>query len=310
MRLRNWLAVVISVILLASAGMIGILLNRSELLAADDALLSDARALALHDGALVRQTQTRAAEELDDFLDEHTLKLGKNNATDRKALGTLVDESEAFQYGAMTSDPSGDELSASRTGGLPAATDTGWTPLRKQVAEGETGFSSIMRVNGTYLQAVGVPVLVDDAPKGVLIGLTEIAATALQKYVASLKDGTHTTTVVDSEGTIGITDAVAQMGTRADPAIRAALSTAGTFRFIEYSTTGGTRMLAAIVGLAGGGAYVRSQTLSSFDGGVRDESRTLNLILIAVLLIGIIAITAIGYRAFPDRHRGRHRGLL
>ena len=52
MRLRNWLAVVVSVLLLAAAGTIGILVNRSALRAADAVHRADSQALAVNNGSL------------------------------------------------------------------------------------------------------------------------------------------------------------------------------------------------------------------------------------------------------------------
>ena len=46
MRLRNWIAVLISVVLLLAMGTIGILVNRSALRAADTVHRADSRALA------------------------------------------------------------------------------------------------------------------------------------------------------------------------------------------------------------------------------------------------------------------------
>ena len=53
MRLRTWIAVVISVVLLAAAGTIGILVNRSALRAADTVHRADSRALGANNGKLV-----------------------------------------------------------------------------------------------------------------------------------------------------------------------------------------------------------------------------------------------------------------
>jgi diguanylate cyclase (GGDEF)-like protein/PAS domain S-box-containing protein len=308
MRLRTWIAVVISVILLAAAGTIGILVNRSALRAADAVHRADSRALAVNNGTLIRQLEMLSAAELNDFLGDHILHMGRDNATDEQALRALVTKSETFQYGALITDLSGAVLTASRTTGLPAADDTGWAPMRKLLLSGQAGFSSIMTVNGTYLQAVAVPIVVGGTPTGVLIGLNEIATTALQKYIESLRDETHLTMVVDADGTIGTTDTPDQMGRKVDPAIRTAMATAGTFTWIEYTTAGGTEMIAAVVGgVPGGGAYIRVQTLTSFDGAVHSKSQTLNLTLLAMLLIGVVAISALGYRTMLQRRRANER---
>src|SRR4051794_10050179 len=267
MRLRNWIAVVVSVLLLAAAGTIGILVNRSALRAADTVHRADSQALAVNNGTLTRQLQLLSASELADVPLDHVLQLSKNSVADRQVLNTLVAKSTTFAYGALLTDLSGNVLSSSRTDGIPPSTDPGWTPLRTQLAAGQPGFSAVMAVDGVYLQAVAVPVTVGGAPAGLLIGLNAVASTALQKYLETLRDATHTTSVVDSTGTIGATDDAANIGRKVDRATRAAIAkTPRTGAFVEYDS-GGTPMIAMVVGqLPGGGAYVRVQTKSSFDG--------------------------------------------
>jgi diguanylate cyclase (GGDEF)-like protein/PAS domain S-box-containing protein len=308
MRLRNWIAVVVSVLLLAAAGTIGILVNRSALRAADTVHRADSQALAVNNGTLTRQLQLLAASELAEFLTDHVLHLGKNSATDRQTLAALVAKSQTFGYGALITDLSGNVLTATRADGLPAADDAGWTPLRKLLAAGKPGFSSVMSVDGVHLQAVAVPIVVAQSAVGVLIGLNAVAATSLQRYLETLKDSTHTTIVVDANGTIGATDENKNIGKQVDPAIRAAIADAPRGGvFVEY-TAGGARMIALVVGqLPGGWAYVRVQPKSSFDGAVHSKSQTLNLTLLAIMLIGVTAVSILGYRSMIQRRRNDER---
>jgi diguanylate cyclase (GGDEF)-like protein/PAS domain S-box-containing protein len=304
MRLRNWLAVVVSVLLLAAAGTIGILVNRSALRAADAVHRADSQALAVNNGSLTRQLQLLTVAELQDVALDHVLELRRNSAADRQVLTTLVAKSLTFAYGALITDLSGNVLTSSRTDGVPPSTDPGWTPLRTELAAGQPGFSSVMTVDGVHLQAVAVPIVVAGSPAGLLIGLNAVASTSLQKYLATLKDATHTTSVVDSTGTIGATDSAANVGRKVDPAIRAAIGTTPrSGSFVEYRS-GDTRMIAMVVGrLPGGWAYVRVQTKSSFDGAVHAKSQTLNMTLLAIILIGITAISILGYRTVQQRRR-------
>jgi diguanylate cyclase (GGDEF)-like protein/PAS domain S-box-containing protein len=308
MRLRNWLAVVVSVLLLAAAGTIGILVNRSALRAADAVHRADSQALAVNNGSLTRQLQLISAAELADVPVDHALQVSRGSAADRQVLTTLVAKSSTFAYGALITDLSGNVLSSSRTDGIPPSTDAGWTPLRTQLAAGQPGFSSVMTVDGVALQAVAVPIERDGAPAGLLIGLNAVATTALQKYLTTLRDTTHSTSIVDSTGTIGATDNAANLGKKVDPAIRAAIATTPrSGSFVEYDS-GGTPMIAMVVGqLPGGWAYVRLQTKSSFDGAVHAKSQTLNVTLLAIILIGISAIFALGYRTVLQRRRNDAR---
>jgi diguanylate cyclase (GGDEF)-like protein/PAS domain S-box-containing protein len=59
--------------------------------------------------------------------------------------------------------------------------------------------------------------------------------------------------------------------------------------------------------MPGGWAYVRSQTLASFDGAVRGGSQSINLALLAMLLIGVVGITILGYRTQVQRRREEER---
>jgi diguanylate cyclase (GGDEF)-like protein/PAS domain S-box-containing protein len=308
-RLRNWIAVLVSVLLLAGAGTIGILVNRSAVRAADAVHRADALALGVNNGLLTGRLQMLAAAELNDFQSEHVLHLGEGNAADVLALRTLTAKSATFGYGALITDLRGDVLTASRSTGLPDAGDPGWVSLRRQLAAGQAGFSSIMAVDGNaYVQAVAVPILVSGTPAGVLIGLNAIGTTALQKYIETLRDGAHTTLVLDPAGRIGATDVTPNVGRTADPALVAALPGASAKgSFIEY-TAGDTDMIATVVGgLPGGWAYVRVQTRSSFDGAVHAKSQTLNLTLLAMLLIGVAAISILGYRTALQRRRADMR---
>ncbi len=96
MRLRNWIAVVVSVLLLAAAGSIGILVNRSAVQAADTVHRADSRALSVNNGLLIGQLQMLAAGELLEFGENNTLAFVRGNPADRRALATLVAKSETF----------------------------------------------------------------------------------------------------------------------------------------------------------------------------------------------------------------------
>ncbi|GAA0552108.1 hypothetical protein GCM10010172_38160 [Paractinoplanes ferrugineus] len=308
MRLRNWITVVISVLLLAAAGTVGFLVNRSALRAADSVHRSDSQALAVNNGLLTKQLQLLSAKELSSFLADHVLHLGRNSAADRQTLATLVAKSSTFAYGALITDLSGDVLTASRASGLPAPTDEAWKPLRAALLAGQPGFSSIMKVGDTYLEAVAVPIVVGEAPAGLLIGLNAVASTSLQQYLETLKDDTHTTVVADSTGTIAATDDAGAVGSKVADRIRQAISGAPTTgTFVEYEA-GGTGMVAIVVGqLPGGYAYVRTQTKVSFDGAVHAKSQTLNMTLLAMLLIGVAAVLMLGYRTTVQRRRADER---
>ncbi|MET0419982.1 MAG: PAS domain S-box protein, partial [Actinoplanes sp.] len=309
MRLRNWIAVVVGVVLLAAAGTIGFLVNRSALKAADEVHLADSRALAVNNSTLVGRLQLLSASEIGEFLGENALRLGPGNTDDRNMLRTFAAKSNTFKYGALLVDLDGNVLNSSRSTGVPAASNTGWKPLFTMLKSGsKAGFSSIMVVDGTYLEAVGVPIVVGGAPAAVLVGLNSVATTDLQQYTVTLSSDVHQTAVVDSTGTIAATNRTRELGTQIDPAIRRALAARPEGGFVEYTTIAGTEMVAITVGgLPGGWSYVRAQTRKSFDGVVHTKSQTLNLTMGAMLLIGVLAMFVLGYRTQIQRRRADER---
>ncbi|MBM2623153.1 diguanylate cyclase [Actinoplanes sp. LDG1-06] len=308
MRLRNWIAVVVGVVLLAAAGGIGFWVNRSGLKAADDVHKADSRALAVNNGTLVGQLQMLSAAELGEFLNENPLHLGRGNASDRALLTAFAAKSSTFAYGAMLVGLDGKVINSSRTTGLPAAGNTGWKPLFASFQSGQkAGFSSIMAVDGTYLEAVGVPVMVGGSPAAILVGLNNVATTALQQYTVTLSSAVHLTAVADSTGTIAATNQEKLLGTQLDPAVRRAIAETDE-EFVEYTTVAGTDMIAIVVrGLPGGWSYARIQTKKSFDGAVHTKSQTLNMTLGAMLLIGVLAMGVLGYRTQIQRRRADER---
>ncbi|MET0422829.1 MAG: PAS domain S-box protein, partial [Actinoplanes sp.] len=311
MRLRNWIAAVISVLLLAAAGTIGIVVNRSALRAADTVHRTDSRALAVNNATLTGQLQLLSAGELATFLGDHVLQLSADAAADRAALNNLVAKSSYFQYGALITELDGTVLTSTRTTGVPEAADAGWAPLRKLVAGGQYGFSSIMTVGAgataAHLEAVAVPITVGGDAVAMLVGLNNVAATPLQKYTVTLSTTSHLTLIVDSAGVIAATSDPDRLGTTIDPAILDAVAQDPSVGFVDY-TSGGTKMIAIVAGgLPGGWMYVRTQTQQSFDGAVHRKSQTLTLTLLAMLLIGVVAISALGYRTQMQRRRADER---
>jgi diguanylate cyclase (GGDEF)-like protein/PAS domain S-box-containing protein len=308
MRLRNWIGVIVSVLLLAAAGTIGFLVNRSALQAADAVHLADTEALGTNNATLTGQMQLLSAKELDTLAKSRSFNLAAGDAGDRTALRAFTATSGTFSYGALLTDLTGKVLNASRDTGLPSPGDQGWLPLRKSLEAGQPGFSSIMTVDGIHLQAVAVPVTAGGKPVAILIGLNNVAETDLQKYTQTLKSDKFVTTTVDSTGVVGASGDPKLLGTKVDPAIRAEIAEGSAQSFLRYTSLDNTRMIAIVIGnLPGGWAYVRTQTQASYDGAVHSKNQTTNLTLAAMLLIGVVGIALLGYRSSLQRRRAHQR---
>ncbi|GAA2669860.1 sensor domain-containing diguanylate cyclase [Actinoplanes palleronii] len=307
MRVRNWIAVVISTLLLLAAGGIAIVVNRSALNAADAVHRADSTELGTNNATLTGQLQLLSAQELVQVLAEHPLTLAAGAEADRTLLITAAAKSSTFQYGMIMTDLDGGVLNSSRSTGLPSEDNAAWIPMRKQLAAGaQIGFSGVMVVDSIALAAVAVPIVVGGAPAGFLIGLNQVATTSLQKYTVQLSSENHRTDVVDSTGMVAASSVPDLVGGMVDAAIVPQLGGTGT-RFLQYKA-GTTDMIAIVVaGLPSGYSYVRSQTKSSFDGAVHSRSQTVNITLLAMLLIGVVGISVLGYRTQIQRRRADER---
>ncbi|BFU43096.1 diguanylate cyclase domain-containing protein [Krasilnikovia sp. MM14-A1004] len=307
MRLRNWIAVVVSVVLLIAAGAIGVLVNRSALRAADTVHRADTQALAVNNTTLSGQMQLVTAGELKELANTTSFKLRKGNPADRRALDRFVAKTNVLKYGAAITAMDGSILNATRSTGLPPVGAPGFAPMFSELFKAKPGFSSVMLVDGVAIEAVAIPLVRNGAAVAVLVGFMEFAKTPLQGYVATLSDNTHLTEIIDSEGRIGYSSDGRKIGTKIDPAVTRAAKQATGPTFVDF-TSGRTATIAMVVpGMPGGWSYVRSQSKASFEGAVKSKSQTLNVTLLAMLLIGVIGITLLGYRTQIQRRRSDER---
>ncbi|MEV0900219.1 sensor domain-containing diguanylate cyclase [Actinoplanes sp. NPDC049802] len=306
MRLRNWIAVLVSVLLLAGAGFVGFLVNRSTVQAVETVHQNDTTALGANNGTLTGQLQKNSVKELTFLLGQLAVRLSADDPVDRAVLALAARKSVTFQYGLITTDLEGDFLTASRTSGLPSPGDAAWDPLWAKVRTDRYGFSGVMRAGDTVVAAVAIPVIVGGGVVGYLVGLNEVAHTSLHGYIRELRSETHTTMIVDSAGRIGAASDDALVGGAVHDEIKASLNREDA-QFVEYAENG-TDMIAVVVGgLASDWSYVRTQTKASFDGAVYSRSQTLNLTLLAMLVIGVVGITLLGYRTQIQRRRADER---
>ncbi|GAA2475245.1 diguanylate cyclase domain-containing protein [Winogradskya humida] len=311
MRLRNWIAVVVSVLLLVAVGIVGVLVNRSALRAADTVHRADTQALAVNNATLAGQMQLLSAKDLAAFADSYPFNLGAGVASDRDALKEYVRKSSLFSYGAAITTLTGAVLNATTTNALPVASDPGYAAMRKLLLAGQAGFSPVMLVPSSdnkpiAVQAVAVPIKVSGAATAVLIGFSELARTTLQAYTAKLKSSAHVTLIIDSAGVVGYSSEAGTIGTAVDASIIAAIkANPDGPSFAEYSSGGADQIASVVTGdvLPGGWAYVRTQTMASFDGAVHSRSQTINITLLAMLLIGAVGISILGYRTQIQRRR-------
>ncbi|HWS35119.1 MAG TPA: sensor domain-containing diguanylate cyclase [Actinoplanes sp.] len=306
MRFRNWIAVLVSVLLLAGAGVVGILVNQSTVRAVETVHQNDTTALGTNNGTLTGQLQRNSTLELTRLLGQSALRFGADDVKDELTLTVAAAKSTTFQYGMITAGLDHGFLTSNRAAGLPDATDVAWAPMWDALSTGTSGFSDVMPAGDTFVAAVGIPVSVNGGVVGYLIGLNQVAATPLHGYIRELSSTAHLTVIVDTSGRVGAASADESLGTYINPAIRADLGHPGS-RFVKYEENG-VQMIAVIVAVSPSNwSYVRTQTQASFDGAVYSRSRTLTVTLLAMLVIGVVGITALGYRTQIQRRRSDER---
>ncbi|MEU4621381.1 sensor domain-containing diguanylate cyclase [Actinoplanes sp. NPDC023801] len=306
MRLRNWIAVLVSVLLLAGAGVAGILVNRSTVKAVETVHQNDTTALGTNNGTLTGQLQKNSTLELGKLLGSGSMRLGAKDAKDRITLSVLAAKSTTFQYGMATASQDRDLLTASRASGLPPASDPAWAPMWESLETRDFGFSGVMPAGETFVTAVAIPIKVGGGLVGYLIGFNQVAATPLHGYIRELRSDVHKTMIVDTAGRIGAASDDALVGGAVNGAIRPELGRPGS-RFVEY-VENDVKMIAVVVGVQPSGwSYVRTQTKAYFDGAVYSRSQTLNLTLLVMLVIGVVGITVLGYRTQITRRRADER---
>ncbi|SDT78267.1 sensor domain-containing diguanylate cyclase [Actinoplanes derwentensis] len=306
MRFRNWIAVLVSVLLLAGAGVVGILVNQSAVRAVETVHQNDTTALGTNNGTLTGQLQRNSTLELSRLLGQSALRFGASDAKDQLTLTVAAAKSTTFQYGMITAGLDHGFLTSNRAAGLPDAADVGWAAMWDSLETNAYGFSGVMPAGDTFVAAVAIPVAVSGGVVGYLIGLNQVATTPLNGYIRELRGDAHLTMIVDTGGRIGASSDDSRLGTYINPAIRADLGHSGS-RFVKYEE-GGVEMIAVVVAVSPSGwAYVRTQTQASFDGAVYSWSRTLTITLLAMLVIGVVGITALGYRTQIQRRRADQR---
>ncbi|AGL20075.1 sensor domain-containing diguanylate cyclase [Actinoplanes sp. N902-109] len=315
MRLRNWIAVVVSVLLLLAVGIVGVLVNRSALRAADTVHRADTQALAVNNATLAGSVQGQSAKDLAAYAGSYPFNLGAGHAGDQASLTEYVKKSDFFNYGAAVTTLTGTVLDATTINALPPTTDAGYARMLMLLKAGAPGFSPVMLVPSSdgkpiAVQGVAVPIQVGGATAAVLIGFTELSRTTLQAYTAKLRSDAHVTSIIDPNGVIGFSSDANAIGSAVDAQIVAAVRAkpAGA-SFVTYKSGGTSRIASVVSGdvLPGGWAYVRTQTTASFDGAVHSRSQTINVTLLAMLLIGAVGISALGYRTQVQRRRADAR---
>jgi len=314
-RVRRYVPLVLSLVMVAGMGAIGFGLVRSSGEATEAShtrdRLSQDRTLA----NLTGQYFQLAFKEAYDFGAEQPWSLKPNDPADVARLHSLTQRSLLVRQGAVVVGLDGRPLSLwSQPPGLPAPTDPGFGPLRSALLAGQPGLSSIMHVSGVAMAALGVPVMKNGTPRAVLVAFFRIDDSPLQSYVLGIKKE-HPAAVrflVDGQGTAATSTEPKLLGTNLASEAPVARAIKGQWGIAQFKRDGVWQTATSLSTGVGGWSLVTREPTSSFFASARSAHQQQSLALIGVLAAALAGLALINTRAETARRRteARFRSLV
>lgn len=290
--MRRHLSLVVSGGLVLVIGLLGVVAGNAAGNQAREVHREDRLALQRTLAGLVSQYVLLSAAEVADALGGSgawSTAVGDPGSVER--LRDLVMTTRALDAGAVLVSPAGRPLASWAPPGfeLPAGDDPGWAPLRATAASGG-GVLPLSGVllggGGRPLLAMGLPVALAGGQRGLVVGLWDARASALQGYVAELRyEETGHGYVIDAAGrAVAGPDAAAVGELLPEAELRAAVST-GRTGVVE--TGGRDDALLTSYASAGdtGWTALTPQDLDEFEGALVRSNRLVQVAVVALLLI-------------------------
>ena len=289
-RLRRHLSLLVSGGLVAVIGGLGLVAGEAAGQQAREVHRADRLALQQTLAGLVDQyVQLSAAEVIDGLRGEEPWSTTPGDPQTVERLEALVDRSRSLDAGAVLVSPLGQPIASwSAAGVLPTRDDPGWEPLRAAALSGKgtLPLSGVLDAGPDSLLAMGLPVQLSDGTTGLLIGLWNARAGALQQYVADLEYGdTGHGYILDSVGRVVAGPSVSSVGDPlASEQVGASLS--GDTSGILVTREDGEQVVAsyARAGATGWTAFTL-QDRDEFEGALARSSRLVQYAVVALLLI-------------------------
>jgi diguanylate cyclase (GGDEF)-like protein/PAS domain S-box-containing protein len=307
---RRYLPLALSVGLVACMGLVGVRMGNQANDAAESVHRHDRRVLESSLAGLTKQYFQFAFKEAFDFASTRAWSLRPGDPGDQAALDAFAHRSAILNHGAALVGLDQRPLtSASAQPGLPPPTDAGYAPLVSALLGGKPGLSDVMTVGDAAVVAVGVPVVVDGAPKAVLLAYFNARTSPLQTYEIQLRQlgPGGNGFVLDGAGRVASAEDPRLIGTRPDLGPVTQHLAAGREGFIEVRQ--GDRPMTISytpIGLAGW-SIVRNQPTASFYGTIRTSHTSAERALLAILAIAAAALAIVTFRAEAVRRKGEAR---
>ena len=287
--LRRHLSLLVSGGLVLVLGGLGVLAGHTAGRQAREVHRSDRLALQQTLAGLVHQyLLLSAAEVLEALGSQGPWSAQPGDPATASRLEALVSGTRALDAGAVLVGPLGQPLASwSPSGALPAKDDPGWAPLRAAVRtpDGRLPLSGVLTAGARPVLAMGLPVMLDDGAKGLVIGLWDARRGALQQYVSELEYGTTGQGyVVDAAGLVVAGPHPEAVGDPLPlPRVSAALRP-GSAGILDTGDQGGLVTSYAAAGRTGWTALT-PQDRDEFEGALLRSSRRAEAAVVALLLI-------------------------
>ncbi|MBV8297415.1 MAG: EAL domain-containing protein [Acidimicrobiia bacterium] len=296
---RRFAPLLVSVAVIGALGAVGLRASAGANSKAEALHRRDRVTLQTTLGGLSHQYTLFAFKEELDFASTGPWSLRPGDPSDQARLQGFVARSAVLNYGAalVAIDKTPITTYATDPAGLPPPTDAGYTPLVQGLLANGPGLSSVMHVGRVPVVALGVPVMVNGAPKAVLVAYFRADKSALQTYVEQLHYGkTGKAMLVDSMGVAVAAGDPAFVGRQIDsPTILHAIDTQRT-GFLETDVHGtSTAVSYAPLGI-GGWTSITTQASDEFYGPLTNAHNLIDYSLVAVLAVAALALAVVTHR--------------
>lgn len=215
--------------------------------------------------------------------------------TTGERLGTLLEQTLAFDAGAVLLDATGQPVGAQLlVDGPPSPVDDGWAPLRAAVERdnGELPLCGVLTTGPEPMLAMGLPVPLAGGGRGLVVALWTVAGSELQKYTSGLAYGdTYRGYVVDGAGLVLATTHPELLGTQVPSrAVRSAIASQRPAAVVD-AEEGGQQQVVVYAGVGQTGwTGLSTQSASEFEGAQIRSGRLVQVAVVALLLISGAAL--------------------
>lgn len=302
-RLRRIAPLLLAVALICGCGAFAVILTSQANGKAEAVRIQDRNSLQSTLGSLGKQYLLFSLKEGLDFASTGTWNLKAGDPSDEARLKTFVDRAVLLNYGASIVNLQAQPLTTYAAGpGVPPSSDPGYKPMVTALLAQRPDVSSVMKVGGLSVVAMGVPITEDGVTRAVFVGFVRLDTSALETYVRGLHYGsTGKSLVVDSAGVVVAATNPDLIGRPLGiPQVTSAVAHARGGDYLDQRAK--TVVSYAPFGL-GGWFGVTVQSSNEFFGPIRSGSLRVELAILALLVVATLIVMLLGHKREAARRQ-------